>query len=40
MPSIRTLEIFLATARLGSLAAAGQEVGLTSAAVGLQIRAL
>jgi len=40
MPSLRTLQTFLATARLGSFAAAGQEVGLTSAAVGLQIRAL
>jgi DNA-binding transcriptional LysR family regulator len=40
MPSIRTLQTFLATVRLGSFAAAGQEVGLTSAAVGLQIRAL
>jgi DNA-binding transcriptional LysR family regulator len=40
MPSLRTLHTFLATARLGSFAAAGQEVGLTSAAVGLQIRAL
>jgi hypothetical protein len=35
MPSIRTLQTFLATVRLGSFAAAGQEVGLTSAAVGL-----
>jgi DNA-binding transcriptional LysR family regulator len=40
MPSIRTLQTFLAAARLGSFAAAGQEVGLTSAAVGLQMRAL
>ena len=40
MPSLRTLQTFLAVARLGSFAAAGQEVGLTSAAVGLQIRAL
>ena len=40
MPSIRTLQTFLATVRLGSFAAAGQDVGLTSAAVGLQIRAL
>jgi DNA-binding transcriptional LysR family regulator len=40
MPSIRTLQTFLATARLGSFAAAGQEVGLTAAAVGLQVRAL
>lgn len=40
MPSLRTLNTFLATARLGSFAAAGQAVGLTPAAVGLQIRAL
>jgi DNA-binding transcriptional LysR family regulator len=40
MASIRTLQTFLATARLGSFAAAGQEVGLTAAAVGLQVRAL
>jgi DNA-binding transcriptional LysR family regulator len=40
MASIRTLQTFLATARLGSFAAAGQEVNLTAAAVGLQIRAL
>lgn len=40
MPSIRTLQTFLAAARLGSFAAAGQEVGLTAAAVGLQVRAL
>lgn len=40
MASIRTLQTFLAAARLGSFAAAGQEVGLTSAAVGLQMRAL
>lgn len=40
MASIRTLQSFLAAARLGSFAAAGQEVGLTAAAVGLQIRAL
>lgn len=40
MPSIRTLQTFLATARLGSFAAAGQEVGLTAAAVGLQMRSL
>lgn len=38
--SIRTLQTFLAAARLGSFAAAGQEVGLTAAAVGLQVRAL
>lgn len=40
MASIRTLQTFLATARLGSFAAAGKEVNLTAAAVGLQIRAL
>lgn len=40
MASIRTLQIFLAAARLGSFAAAGQQVGLTAAAVGLQVRAL
>lgn len=40
MPSIRTLQTFLAAARLGSFAAAGQEVGLTAAAVGLRMRAL
>jgi DNA-binding transcriptional LysR family regulator len=40
MPSIRTLQTFLAAARLGSFAAAGQQVGLTAAAVGLQVRAL
>ncbi len=40
MASIRTLQTFLSAARLGSFAAAGQEVGLTAAAVGLQVRAL
>jgi DNA-binding transcriptional LysR family regulator len=40
MASIRTLQTFLAAARLGSFVAAGQEVGLTAAAVGLQMRAL
>lgn len=40
MPSIRTLELFLAVARGGSFAAAGQQVGLTPAAVGQQMRAL
>jgi DNA-binding transcriptional LysR family regulator len=40
MPSIRTLRTFLAVARHGSFAAAGAEVGLTAAAVGLQMRAL
>jgi DNA-binding transcriptional LysR family regulator len=34
------LQTFLAAVRLGSFAAAGQEVGLTAAAVGLQVRAL
>ncbi|MBU6258175.1 MAG: LysR family transcriptional regulator [Burkholderiales bacterium] len=40
MSSIRSLRTFLAVARLGSFAAAGKEVGLTAAAVGLQVRAL
>ena len=40
MPSIRTLHVFLAAARLGSFAAAGKEMGLTAAAVGLQMKAL
>jgi DNA-binding transcriptional LysR family regulator len=40
MASIRTFKIFLAVARHGSFAAAGKEVGLTAAAVGLQIRTL
>lgn len=40
MASIRTLRIFLAAARLGSFAAAGEAVGLTAAAVGQQMRAL
>ncbi len=40
MASIRTLQTFLSAARLGSFAAAGHEVGLTAAAVGLQVRAL
>ena len=40
MSSIRTLRTFLAVARHGSFAAAGAEVGLTPAAVGLRIRAL
>ncbi len=40
MSSIRTLRTFLAAARFGSFAAAGKEIGLTAAAVGLQIRAL
>ena len=40
MSSIRTLRIFLSVVRHGSFAAAGAEVGLTAAAVGLQMRAL
>jgi DNA-binding transcriptional LysR family regulator len=40
MPSIRTLQIFLAAAREGSFAAAGKAMGLTAAAVGLQMKAL
>jgi DNA-binding transcriptional LysR family regulator len=40
MSSIRQLRSFIATAKLGSFAAAGQQIGLTAAAVGLQIRAL
>jgi DNA-binding transcriptional LysR family regulator len=40
MASIRTFKTFLAVARHGSFAAAGKEVGLTAAAVGLQIRTL
>jgi len=40
MPSIRTLRTFLVVARRGSFAAAGQEIGLTAAAVGQQVRAL
>lgn len=40
MPSIRTLKTFLAVARQGSFSAAGKEIGLTAAAVGLQIRSL
>lgn len=40
MSSIRTLRTFLAVARTGSFTAAGKEVGLTAAAVGLQIRSL
>lgn len=40
MPSIRTFKTFLAVARHGTFAAAGKHVGLTAAAVGLQIRAL
>jgi DNA-binding transcriptional LysR family regulator len=40
MPSLRTLKTFLAVARHGSFAAAGKDIGLTAAAVGLQIKAL
>ena len=40
MPSMRTFQTFAAAARLGSFAAAGAEVGLSAAAVGLQVRAL
>ncbi|MEP6559410.1 MAG: LysR family transcriptional regulator [Burkholderiales bacterium] len=40
MPSIRTLKTFLSVAQCGSFAAAGKQIGLTAAAVGLQIRAL
>ncbi|MGI8894974.1 MAG: LysR family transcriptional regulator [Casimicrobiaceae bacterium] len=40
MPSIRTFRTFLAVARHGTFAAAGAEVGLTAAAVGLQMRTL
>jgi DNA-binding transcriptional LysR family regulator len=40
MPSIRTFRTFLAVARHGTFAAAGDEIGLTAAAVGLQMRAL
>src|ERR1700677_3200228 len=40
MPSIRTFKTFLTVAKHGSFAAAAAEIGLTAAAVGLQIRAL
>lgn len=40
MPSIRTLYTFQAVGRAGSFAAAGKELGLTPAAVGLQMKAL
>src|SRR5665647_1763833 len=40
MPSIRTFKIFLAVARHGNFAAVGREVGLSAAAVGLQMRSL
>ncbi|WP_020656956.1 LysR family transcriptional regulator [Massilia niastensis] len=40
MASIRSFRTFLSVARHGSFAAAGKEIGLTAAAVGLQVRAL
>lgn len=40
MGSVRTWKTFLAVARHGSFAAAGKVIGLTPAAVGLQMRAL
>ncbi len=40
MSSIRTLRTFLAVVRHGTFAAAGGEIGLSAAAVGLQMRAL
>lgn len=40
MSSLRILKTFLAVARHGSFAAAGAEIGLSAAAVGLQMRAL
>lgn len=40
MTALRSLRNFLSVARLGSFAAAGNEVGLTAAAVGQQMRAL
>lgn len=40
MPSVRVLKTFLAVAKHGSFAAAGAEIGLTPAGVGLQMRAL
>ena len=40
MRSIRSFKTFLAVVKHGSFAAAGNEVGLTPAAVGLQMRAL
>jgi DNA-binding transcriptional LysR family regulator len=40
MPSIRTFNTYLAVVKHGTFAGAGKEIGLTSAAVGLQIRAL
>ncbi len=40
MSSIRVLKTYLAVVKHGSFAAAGAEIGLTAAAVGLQMRAL
>lgn len=40
MSSIRTLKTFLTVVRHGTFASAGKEIGLTPAAVGLQIRAM
>lgn len=40
MSSIRSLKTFLSVVRHGSFVGAGNEIGLTAAAVGLQIRAL
>jgi DNA-binding transcriptional LysR family regulator len=40
MASIRTFKTFLAVAKYGTFAAAGKEIGLTPAAVGLQVRSL
>ena len=40
MSSIRTLKIFLAVVKHRNFAAAGKEIGLTAAAVGLQMRSL
>jgi len=40
MPSIRNLKTFLAVARHGTFVGAGNDIGLTAAAVGLQIRTL
>jgi DNA-binding transcriptional LysR family regulator len=40
MPSIAHFRTFLAVVRHGSFAAAGKEIGLTAAAVGLQMRGL
>jgi DNA-binding transcriptional LysR family regulator len=40
VPSIRTFRTFLSVVKHGTFAAAGAEIGLTAAAVGLQIRAL